>query len=311
MIEEILKKYPFILLDGAFSTELERKGFSICDELWSAIALYKRPDLVKSVHLSYYQTGSDIVTGASYQATLEGFEKKGFFRKEAASLLRRSVTLVQEARDIYLASAKAENRPAPLTAASVGPYGAYLADGSEYRGHYGKTKEELIHFHRERMHILAEAGPDLFACETIPCLIEAEALSQVLHEIPNAAAWISFSCKDRLHTCGGDLIAHCAEVLNRVKEVKAIGINCTAPEYVESLIGEIRKHTEKPVIIYPNSGEHYDTDEKTWAGAAAPYEDYVRTWYNAGARLIGGCCRTTPEDIEKVSAFRQELLKKR
>ncbi len=163
MIAEILKKYPFIVLDGAFSTELEKQGFAINDELWSAIALYKNPELVEAVHLSYYEAGADIVTSASYQATVDGFEKKGFSKEEAASLIQSSIALVQDARDEYLFSHEEENRPAPLTAASVGSYGAYLADGSEYRGDYGKTREELADFHRERIHILAEAGPDVFA----------------------------------------------------------------------------------------------------------------------------------------------------
>lgn len=308
MIEEILQTYPFIVLDGAFSTELERQGFSINDELWSAIALYERPDLVKAVHRSYFDAGSDIVTSASYQATLEGFEKKGFSRDEAKELLVRSVQLVQEARDEFLAEASPERRPVPLAAASVGPYGAYLADGSEYKGHYGKTREELALFHRERMHILKEAGPDIFACETIPCLVEALAETDVLSEMENAACWISFSCKDGLHTCGDDDISDCAKALDEIPCVKAIGVNCTAPEYVESLILEIRKYTDKPVVVYPNSGEHYDASDKTWEGAAADYGDYVKIWQKAGARLIGGCCRTTPEDIRKVAEYRKELM---
>lgn len=308
MIEEILKKYPFIVLDGAFSTELERQGFSINDELWSAIALYQKPDMVKAVHRSYYEAGSDIVTSASYQATLEGFEKKGFSREEGKELLIRSVRLVQEARDEYLEHAKAETRPVPLTAASIGPYGAYLADGSEYRGYYGITRAELADFHRERMHILAEGGPDIFACETIPCLEEALAETDVLKEIEEAEAWVSFSCRDGLHTCGDDYIGDCAKALDAIPQVRAIGVNCTAPEYVESLISEIRKYTDKPVVVYPNSGEQYDPESKTWHGASAEYADFVRIWQKAGARLIGGCCRTTPEDIRKVAAFRKELM---
>lgn len=158
------------------------------------------------------------------------------------------------------------------------------------------------------MQVLAEAGPDLFACETIPSLVEALAEADVLSEIPGASGWISFSCKDEFHTCGDDLIGDCAEALDEFPQVKAIGVNCTAPEYVESLIREIRKHTDKPVVVYPNSGEHYDAGSKTWNGASAEYADYVRTWYAAGARLIGGCCRTTPADIRKVAEYRKELL---
>lgn len=159
MIAEILKKYPFIVLDGAFSTELEKQGFAINDELWSAIALYKNPELVEAVHLSYYEAGADIVTSASYQATVDGFEKKGFSKEEAASLIQSSIALVQDARDEYLSSHEEENRPAPLTAASVGPYGAYLADGSEYRGDYGKTREELADFHEKESTFWRKQAP--------------------------------------------------------------------------------------------------------------------------------------------------------
>lgn len=307
MIHEYLENYPFLISDGAFSTELERKGFSINDPLWSAIALYQRPDLIRAVHASYYEAGSDIVTSSSYQATIPGFISKGFSEEEAEALLLKSVALVKEARDEFVRTHSLEGRPVPLAAASVGPYGAYLADGSEYRGHYDKTREEIADFHRRRLHILVKGAPDLFACETIPCLEEALAVTDVLKEIEGAAAWISFSCKDGTHTCGDDLIADCAKALDTVDEVKAIGINCTAPEHVESLIKEIRTHTDKPVIVYPNSGEDYDASDKTWHGTSAEYGDYVKVWYRAGARIIGGCCRTTPDDIRKISEFRKEL----
>lgn len=307
MLSQLLQHYPFLVLDGAFSTELERRGFSINDALWSAIALYQRPDLVKAVHRSYYEAGADIVESASYQATIPGFVKKGFTHDEAAALLRKTITLAREARDEFLAVHRLANRPRPLVASSIGPYGAYLADGSEYRGHYGKTKKELMDFHRERFHVLAEAGPDLFAFETIPSLIEAEAEAEVLAEIPSARAWISFSCKDGRHTCGEDLLSDCAKALAGHPQIEAIGINCTAPDYVASLIGEIRKVTDLPVVVYPNSGETWDAASKTWTGAPSDYAAYARVWYEAGARLIGGCCRTTPDDIRKVSAFRDSL----
>lgn len=308
MINEYLKNYPFLISDGAFSTELERKGFAINDPLWSAIALYQRPDLIKAVHASYYEAGSDIVTSSSYQATIPGFISKGFTEEEAEALLLKSVTLVKEARDEFVKTHPLHHRPSPLTAASVGPYGAYLADGSEYKGHYGKTREELSNFHRRRLHVLAKGEPDLFACETIPCLIEALAITNVLKEIEGAAAWISFSCKDGKTTTGDDLIADCAKALDGIDEVKAIGINCTAPEHVESLIREIKAHTDKPVIVYPNSGEEYDASDKTWHGKGAEYADFVKVWYSAGARILGGCCRTTPEDIRKIAEFREELI---
>ena len=278
-----LAKYPLLVLDGAFGTELARRGFDTNDELWSAKALFEKPELVEAVHRDYYEAGADISTSASYQATVEGFEKKGFTREQAKELIVRSVRLVQQARD------------------------AYLADGSEYRGDYGASRAELADFHAERLAILVSAGPDILACETLPLLDEARAILDDLRRYPDAGAWISFSCKDAEHTCGGDAIADCARLLDKESQVAAIGVNCTAPQYVADLIRNIRAHTAKPVVVYPNTGETYDAVTKTWHGSPTPYHDFVRQWYEAGARLIGGCCRTTPDDIRGIAAFRASL----
>ncbi|WP_270347695.1 homocysteine S-methyltransferase, partial [Mitsuokella multacida] len=184
-----------------------------------------------------------------------------------------------------------------------------LADGSEYRGDYGASRAELADFHAERLAILVSAGPDILACETLPLLDEARAILDDLSRYPDAGAWISFSCKDAEHTCGGDAIADCARLLDRESQVAAIGVNCTAPQYVADLIRNIRAHTAKPVVVYPNTGETYDAVTKTWHGSPTPYHDFVRQWYEAGARLIGGCCRTTPDDIRGIAAFRASLQK--
>lgn len=254
-----LAKYPLLVLDGAFGTELARRGFDTNDELWSAKALFEKPELVEAVHRDYYEAGADISTSASYQATVEGFEKKGFTREQAKELIVRSVRLVQRARDAFWQQKeKRIGRPQPLAAASVGPYGAYLADGSEYRGDYGASRAELADFHAERLAILVSAGPDILACETLPLLDEARAILEDLRRYPDAGAWISFSCKDAEHTCGGDAIADCARLLDKESQVAAIGVNCTAPQYVADLIRNIRAHTAKPVVVYPNTGETYD-----------------------------------------------------
>jgi homocysteine S-methyltransferase len=232
-IERYLEKYPLIVLDGAFGTELARRGFDTNDELWSAKALFESPELVEAVHRDYYEAGADVSTSASYQATVEGFEKKGFSREQAKELIVRSVRLVQQARDTFWAQTeKRQGRPRPLAAASVGPYGAYLADGSEYRGDYKASRAELADFHAERLDILVGAEPDILACETLPLLDEALAILTDLHRYPDAGAWISFSCKDAEHTCGGDKIADCARLLDKESQVAAIGVNCTAPQYV-------------------------------------------------------------------------------
>ena len=303
VIEERLAVQDVIVLDGAFATELEARGFSVNDALWSAKALFERPDLVREVHLDYLRAGADVVTSASYQATVAGFMKRGFSAEEAAALIMKSVHLAQEARDLYLAEREGNGR-VPFVAASVGPYGAYLADGSEYRGDYGIDEDALVAFHAERLALLAEEKPDLLACETLPCLVEARAIVRALREreirIP---AWFSFSCRDAAHISDGMEIAVCARWLDTVPEAAAIGLNCTAPQYVESLIGEIRRETTKPIVVYPNSGETYYASDKSWHGAAEDFGTIARRWRTAGARLIGGCCRTTPREIADIAAW--------
>ena len=303
VIEERLAVQDVIVLDGAFATELEARGFSVNDALWSAKALFERPDLVREVHLDYLRAGADVVTSASYQATVAGFMKRGFSAEEAAALIMKSVHLAQEARDLYLAEREGDGNT-PLVAASVGPYGAYLADGSEYRGDYDIDEDTLVAFHSGRLVLLASAQPDLLACETLPCLVEARAIVRALREreirIP---AWFSFSCRDAAHISDGMEIAVCARWLDTVPEAAAIGLNCTAPQYVESLIGEIRRETTKPIVVYPNSGETYDASDKSWHGAAEDFGTIARRWRTAGARLIGGCCRTTPREIADIAAW--------
>lgn len=305
-IEEILEKYPMIVLDGAFATELEARGFDINDALWSAKALHERPDLVKEVHLDYLRAGADVVESASYQATVEGFLRIGLARERAEELIQLSVKLAREARDEFLKE-MGEGRPRPLVAASVGPYGAFLADGSEYRGEYGLEEDALVRFHGDRMQLLAEAGADILAVETLPCLVEAKAVVQAARKKRIAVPlWVSFSCKDEKHISDGTEISACAAWLDHAQEVAAVGLNCTAPQYVVSLIQEIKAHTDKPVVVYPNSGETYDPVSKTWQGAAVGFAERAEEWYRAGARLIGGCCRTKPGDIREIACMREK-----
>ncbi len=307
-ISEPLKNQPFLILDGAMATELERRGADLNDSLWSAKILREAPELIRDVHLDYFRAGADIAITASYQATIEGFTRRGLSRATAIDLIQKSVYLAQEARTLYLAetlrNTEYEIRNPPLIAASIGPYGAYLADGSEYRGDYGLTEEDLIKFHRPRMAALIAAEPDLLACETIPCLLEARALVQLLTRFPNTYAWFTFSARDDTHTCHGEPLAECAAFLDPFEQVAAIGINCTAPKHLPGLIREIRRATSKPIIVYPNSGETYDPATKTWLGETDcdAFGAQARDWYAAGAQIIGGCCRTTPEHIRAIRA---------
>ncbi|KAK3165594.1 hypothetical protein QOZ80_1AG0035170 [Eleusine coracana subsp. coracana] len=284
----------FAVLDGGLATELEAHGADLQDELWSANCLVSAPHLIRKVHLDYLEAGANIITSASYQATIEGFESRGVSREQSEALLRRSVHVAQEARAVF----DREDRPV-LVAASIGSYGAYLADGSEYRrartphihsfsfdeiiiltfmferacsGDYGKsvTKEALKDFHRRRLQVLASAGPDLIAFETIPNKLEAQAYVELLEEedirIP---AWL-----------------------------------------IHGLILSIKKVTDKPVIVYPNSGETYNAETKEWENSddasGTDLASHVGKWRQAGAAIVGGCCRTSPATVRAIARALQE-----
>ena len=304
-LAHILSAQGFAVLDGALATELERRGADLQDAMWSAKALIEAPDLIRQVHLDYLHAGADIVTTASYQATVKGFMARGLDRVAARKLIGLSAELALDARQEFWADAG--NRPGrawPLVAASVGPYGAYLADGSEYRGDYEITEAQLMNFHRPRVEALAATQADLFAFETIPSLKEGRALIRLLSEFAAKTAWIAFSCRDGNRVSSGDSFAECAALAEKSDQIAAVGVNCTAPRYIRQLIGNARAVTRKPIIAYPNSGEGWDSSARAWL----PGEDRcsiatsAREWYDAGAQVIGGCCRTTPADIAEVRA---------
>jgi len=301
-----LAQRRLLILDGALATELERRGCDLNDPLWSAKVLIENPALIQTVHADYVAAGADVVITASYQATIPGFVARGFSIDQAIMLLQRSVAIARAACDQFWADpANRVHRIRPLVAASIGPYGAFLHDGSEYRGDYGLSVSELIAFHRPRMAVLAAAQPDLFACETIPCLDEARALVALLAEFPQYTAWISFSARDGQHNAQGESIAECVAEIATHPQVIAVGINCTAPRFLPDLIQTIRGVTSKPIVVYPNSGETYDPVAQCWIGSTeiADFAAQARQWYAAGARIIGGCCRTTPEHIRALAIW--------
>ncbi|MBI2757756.1 MAG: homocysteine S-methyltransferase [Chloroflexi bacterium] len=305
-IETILEKYPAVILDGALATELERRGADLKDKLWSAKLLIENPEMIRQLHMDYFLAGADCAITASYQATVEGFMRRGLSENEAIALIRKSVKIAIEARDDFWKNESNRiGRPRPFVAASVGPYGAFLADGSEYRGEYGLSQSELEQFHRPRMEALIAAGADILACETIPCLIEAQAIVNVLKEFPNASAWISFSAKDNVHISSGERLEDCAARLDQFSQVAALGVNCTSPKFISSLIREMKNKTSKPILVYPNSGETYNAEIHDWNGDAfcTAFGEEARHWFADGARIIGGCCRTTPDDIRAIAMW--------
>ncbi|WVZ68638.1 hypothetical protein U9M48_017557 [Paspalum notatum var. saurae] len=284
------------------------------------------------VHLDYLEAGANVIISASYQATIEGFRSRGLSQDESEALLRRSVHVAQEARRAFVEGGDGPRERQPvLAAASVGSYGAYLADGyarhesgrlvrlnqtrgitgAETYGDYGEsvTKAALKNFHRRRLLVLAGAGPDLIAFETIPCKLEAQAYAELLEEndirIP---AWFSFTSKDGVHAASGDTIAECVAVADACRSVAAVGVNCTAPRLIHGLILSIKEVTSDPIVVYPNSGETYIAETKEWVVAqdsdgasGVDFVSCVGEWRQAGAALVGGCCRTSPATVRAIA----------
>ena len=304
-IDPILDSHGVVILDGGLATELERRGADLGGALWSARVLLEDPQLLEHVVYDYLVAGADVAVSASYQATFDGFARLGISRAESAELIRRSVRLARDARDRFWSDTSAHaGRAKPLVTASVGCYGASLADGSEYRGDYGLTARKLMEFHRPRLDVLVETDAELFAFETIPCAVEAEAIVRLLEDYPRLHAWLSFSCRDGLHVSHGEPIADCVGLTSDSREIVAVGMNCTPPEFIADLVTAAATATTKPLVAYPNSGEAWDADRRCWIADRETFDipEAVLQWHALGARLIGGCCRTTPDTIRAVAA---------
>lgn len=309
-----------LVMSGSLATALEERGCDLHNSLWTAKVLAEQPEMVKEVHLAYLRAGADCGLTCSYQASIAGFLAQGYTREQAEELLVSSVSVFQEARqEWWQEEGKAAGRAFPLCLAGIGPYGAYLADGSEYSGHYGVTNKLLREFHQRRAQVLWEAGADLLLFETQPSLNEALIEADIAEKL-GAPYGISFSCRDGLHTNEGDLILECAKTLNQWHpNLQMVGANCTRPEYMSDLIRIFKDETSLPVAVYPcrkpDEGEEQvcgcslkaagkppvtkgetDTDFYTWA----------RKWYQEGASLVGGCCGTSVEQVKAIVRARDE-----
>jgi homocysteine S-methyltransferase len=280
-----------LIADGGLATELEARGHDLSDALWSARLLVDAPQEITAVHTAFFRAGATIATTASYQASFDGFAARGIGREDTVRLLQRSVELAKNARE--------DVGGAGQVAASVGPYGAALADGSEYRGRYGLSVGQLRDWHRPRLEVLADAGADVLALETIPDVDEAEALVGLVGTL-GVPAWLSYTIEGA-RTRAGQPLADAFAVAAGVPEIVAVGVNCCAPEDVLPAIGAARE-TGKPVIVYPNSGERWDSARRTWVGSSRVSPRSAAQWRAAGARVIGGCCRVRPADIAGLPA---------
>lgn len=290
-----------IVLDGGLATELEARGNDLAGVLWSARLLRDDPQAIEDAHLAFFRAGADVAITASYQASARGFAAVGVDEVEARRLITRSVELARSAADRI--GQEEPGRKRPLVAASVGPYGAALADGSEYRGGYDVGVAELRSFHGERLDWLIAASPDLLAVETIPSGEEAEVLATLLHERPAAPAWLSFQCRDEDALADGTSFTDAVAMVSSVPSVVAVGVNCVDPGLVEPLLVRARSVTELPLVAYPNDGRVWDAPARAWRGTGHLADAArVRRWRDLGARYIGGCCGTRPAAIERLAA---------
>lgn len=310
-IDDFIKNGKLIVMDGAMGTELEKRGYNVSDALWSAKFLSENPDAIAAIHRDYMEAGANVITCCSYQATIPGFVEAGYSEVDAEALIRKSIEIVKETREQWWKeSGEKKGAEYPVVAGDIGPYGAYLADGSEYSGSYELTKDEYKDFHRKRIEILRDSGAEIFAVETCPKLAEAEAVGELLEEM-GCDFWASFTFKTPTKISDGTDIEEVAKTMSKFSHLKAIGVNCTPPEIVSDIILNYRKYTDIPVCVYPNSGEVYDGIKKVWNGApdGKSYVDRAKDWERVGASFIGGCCRTSPDDIRAVAELRDKGFK--
>ncbi len=324
------------VLDGGMASELEYLGANINGPLWSAHVLEDAPEKIVAVHRAYIEAGAGIIETASYQVSRMGYAEFGLDPARADAALLRSVALAHEA-----ATAFPGRRT--VIAASLGPHGAALHNGAEYHGNYTCTFNDLVEFHRQRIRVFANAGraravlkgtgfspydhaakptralapeetsheivkgsevdPDILAFETLPSLAEAEAIGQALAPHPELAAWFAFTCPDYEHVAHGELLRQCAKAVAAFPQTVAIGVNCTHPTLIPALIAELRAASDKPIVVYPNSGEGWDAQGRCWTGTSDPsaYGEHAAEWFAAGAQIVGGCCRTRPAHIRQVA----------
>jgi homocysteine S-methyltransferase len=282
-----------VIVDGGLSTALTEQGYDLSHDLWTARLIADEPAALVRAHRAFLDAGADVLITSSYQASIDGFERNGATTVEAAALLQSTTVIAREAC--------ADVRRPIIVAASVGPYGAVLADGSEYRGDYSLSNGELVVFHRDRIRMLAETEPDWWACETIPTASEAVAMGLALAAVRKLPTWMTFTCRSGSHTFGGDRIEDAVAAALSACDLTAVGVNCTAPGFVPELLGRIRQVTDLPLVAYPNSGQTWDAPNRVWTGD--PGATDVTAWIAAGAEYVGGCCGVGPTELAHLAAL--------
>ncbi|UQS86266.1 homocysteine S-methyltransferase [Nicoliella spurrieriana] len=293
-ISQWAQQQPTILIDCALSYGLEQRNIQLNNKLWTASALQSHPDIIKAIHKDYFNAGSNMTVTDTYQGSVPGFIDAGYTKEQAIELIQRSVKLAREAQ------AEVTVPQTTWVAGAIGPYGAFLADGSEYVGNYGISEAELIKFHQDRLQTLVEAGVDLLAFETIPDFTELKAIKQLLSQYPGIDAFVSCSIKDAHHISDGTDLLEVQALLETIPNVIAYGFNCNHPEFTVPGLTYLHDHqtnANQSLIVFPNSGAHYDPSTKEWSQATAfSFGKAAKEWQAAHAKWIGGCCEVSVQD---------------
>lgn len=295
-----------LVLDGAMSTALEKQGIDTNTDLWTAVALEKDLNKVYRVHMNYFKAGAQMTITDTYQANVQAFEKDGYSEDQAQKMIADAVKIAKKARDDFEKQTGIHN----YVAASVGSYGAYLAEGDEFRGDYDLTKKQCLDFHLPRLKVLLENKPDFLAIETQPKLDEVVVLLDWLKEnAPKMPVYVSFTLHDTTKISDGTPLKKVMEKLNEYDQVFAVGANCFKPFFATAAIDKMREFTKKTIIIYPNLGGVYDEFERKWIPFNAKFDfgKLSKEWYEHGARIIGGCCSTGVKEITQIASFYKTL----
>lgn len=296
------------VLDGSMAAALKEQGIDSTGELWTAQALSDNIEAVYDAHYSYLAAGAQMILTDTYQANLQAFEKAGHSKQQAENLVGMAVLVAQKARDDY----EEQTGKHALVAASIGPYGAYLADGSEYRGDYLLNDAQYLNFHLPRFTAVLAQAPDCLALETQPKLSEPLALLRWLEKnVPQMPVYVSFTLRDEMTLSDGTELKRAVAAISKFEQVFAIGVNCIVPELVSGALKVMRQATTKKLIVYPNLGAQYDPETKTWAKSEQQldFTQLTEKWYQAGARIIGGCCMTTSPQISQIATYFEQYQK--
>jgi len=291
---------PFTVIDGGLSTALELLGADMSGPLWTAQTVIDDPALLERAHRSFVEAGADIIATASYQCGTKQLEAIGMSAKEARDVLALTTMIAR----------RAVEGTSVAVAASVGPFGASLANGSEYTGRYGVERQVVEDYHREKLAILVDSGADLIAIETIPLADEALLIAEILEDLGAPPAWFSFGFTDETQTYGLDAVDKAVLSIAGYAVLVAIGMNCTHPRFVDSLLASMSELVSGiPLIVYPNHGREWDAVARCWIGDSISISsvETVKRWVDLGARLIGGCCGVDPLGITDLVAARDSL----